>query len=154
MPERKTESTDGCWTQTRTLCRSSTLVSLRISHTCLSPQVLTILSTSGYRRRWGAYRAYYLLVKLSVLVIVAIFSKDNCLFRNVLPRATMEVIRQGVLLFFLFIWLAVQVFLKPFTDSNSNSSEVVSRRSVSHTSLIVAQVSAETMPPFAARTSP
>lgn len=67
-------------------------------------------------------------------MIVAIFSKDNCLFRNVLPRGTMEVIRQGVLLIFLFIWLAVQVFLKPFTDSNSNSSEVVSRRSVPHAS--------------------
>lgn len=81
----------------------------------------------GYRRRCGGYRAYYLLVKLSVLVVVAVFSKDNCLFRSVLPRATIEVIRQGVLLFFLLIWLAVQVVLRPFNDLNGNASEVVSR---------------------------
>lgn len=108
---------------------------------------------AGYRRRWGSYRAFYLLVKLVALLVVAIFSKgtpvlllslsplslsphsqhapprfltDNCLFHS-FSRAKMDLIRQSVLICFLGVFLAIQLVVHPFTDYRSNASEVVSR---------------------------
>lgn len=80
----------------------------------------------GYRRRWGSYRAFYLVVKLVALLVVAILSKDNCLFHSV-PRARMDLIRQAVLIVFLGVFLAIQLAVHPFIDYRSNASEVVSR---------------------------
>lgn len=70
-------------------------------------------------------------MKLSVLVVVACVSKDNCVFsRTTVSRAMLEVVQQGVMLFFLSIWLAIQIALRPFNDSNGNASEILSRGSV------------------------
>lgn len=85
-------------------------------------------------------------MKLSVLVVVAFVSKDNCVFsRTAVPRAMLEVIEQGVLLFFLSIWLAVQIALKPFNDSNGNASEIVSRGQVKGSALTTAPSTADVL---------
>lgn len=120
---------------------------MRLVYTCQREGAsLNKTLDAGYRRRWGAFRAYYLVMKLSVLVVVALVSKDNCIFsRTNVSRAMLEVVQQGVLLFFLSIWLAVQIALKPFHDSNGNISEIVSRSSVVLSIIIRTPSSADAM---------
>jgi hypothetical protein len=79
-----------------------------------------------FRRGWGAYEAYYLLAKLAALLVVAVLSPDNCLFRT-LDRGTVAVVRQAVLVGATLVFFGVQCALAPFLDPVGNASEFASR---------------------------
>ncbi|KAG8801762.1 hypothetical protein FRC16_011205 [Serendipita sp. 398] len=79
-----------------------------------------------FRRAWGEYKSVYLWAKLSALLIVAILSPDNCVFRNV-KRDTVDIVRQSVLTVSMLVWFLIQCFLVPFLDPVSNASEWTSR---------------------------
>lgn len=78
------------------------------------------------RRGWGIYKSFYLFVKLSTLLVVAVLYSDNCLFRNA-NRNTLPIIRQSILVFAMCCFLLVQSFLSPFLDPVNNASEWISR---------------------------
>jgi hypothetical protein len=75
---------------------------------------------------WATYSSFYLFVKLSALLIVAVLDPNNCLFRNV-NHNTVSLVRQGILVFAMACFLVVQSVLAPFLDPVNNASEWISR---------------------------
>lgn len=75
---------------------------------------------------WATYSSFYLFVKLSTLLIVAVLDSNNCLFRNA-NRNTISLARQGILVFAMSCFLVIQSVLAPFLDPVDNASEWVSR---------------------------
>ena len=81
---------------------------------------------SDLRMGWGTYKASYLFVKLSTLLIIAVLDPNNCLFRNA-SRNTVSLVRQIILVFAMSGFLLIQSLLSPFLDPVYNASEWVSR---------------------------
>ena len=88
-----------------------------------------------FRRRWGSYKAIYLVIKLVALLTVALIDPNNCLFRGS-SRDRIDVIRQSVLLAETLAALVLQSTLAPFIDPTSNASEWTSRAGYVATSLV------------------
>jgi hypothetical protein len=69
-----------------------------------------------------------MLAKLCALVIVAVLSPDNCLFRK-FDRNVVAIVRQALLLGATVVFFAVQCVLGPFLGPVGNASEFSSRLS-------------------------
>lgn len=82
---------------------------------------------NAYRRKWGTYKPLYILCfKLSNLLIISIFTQQNCLFHKVDVRK-MLIIQQSVLIALQTVLLCAHLSVQPFVDMLSNRSELVSR---------------------------
>ncbi|KAF8523077.1 hypothetical protein BU17DRAFT_75023 [Hysterangium stoloniferum] len=79
-----------------------------------------------FRVGWGAYKSAYLGIKLSTLLIIAVFDTDNCIFQSANTQ-TISAIRQGLLVFAMTSFLILQSFVGPFLDPVNNASEWISR---------------------------
>lgn len=88
-----------------------------------------------FRLGWGAYKSFYLLAKLSALLIIAVISPDNCFFRT-LSRAGVSIARQAVLVTAMLAFFLLQCLLSPFVDPVNNASEWMSRLNYLLTSLV------------------
>jgi hypothetical protein len=88
-----------------------------------------------FRRGWGTYESWYLLAKFIALLVVAVLSPDNCLFRT-LPRQTVAIVRQSVLLGATLVFFIVHCVLTPFLSPTNNASEWFSRGNYVFTSLL------------------
>lgn len=80
----------------------------------------------NFRRNWGQFQATYLFAKLSTLLIIAIISPDNCLFRTY-PRTTVFLVRQIILLISTVGFFILHSILTPFMNPINNASEWFSR---------------------------
>ncbi|QRW03458.1 hypothetical protein RhiLY_02457 [Ceratobasidium sp. AG-Ba] len=93
-----------------------------------------------YKRKWGSFKALYLAVKLTSLLIVALVSPDSCLSlslaKNHVSRDTLAIVRQTILLAAMIGFLLLQTFAAPFIDPVSNASEWISRTNFVLTSLL------------------
>ncbi|OCH96097.1 hypothetical protein OBBRIDRAFT_787550 [Obba rivulosa] len=90
---------------------------------------------NGYRRGWGTYQSTFLLAKLTALLITAIVSPSNCLFRT-LPQVKVAVTCQIILLVAMLIFLVMQCGFAPFLNPVNNASEFTSRLNYVLTSAI------------------
>jgi len=82
---------------------------------------------NAYKREWGNYKPLYLLVfKFSNMLIISVFTQDNCLWRK-FEAKTMLVTQEGVLIGVQSVLLVVHLIVRPFIDEISNRSELVSR---------------------------
>ncbi|KAG8792908.1 hypothetical protein FRC12_004494 [Ceratobasidium sp. 428] len=93
-----------------------------------------------YKRKWGAFKAFYLWVKLTSLLIVTLVSPDSCLAlslaKNRISRDSLAIARQAVLLAAMIGFLFLQAVAAPFVDPVSNASEWTSRMNFVLTSLL------------------
>ncbi|KAG0272457.1 hypothetical protein BGZ95_011799 [Linnemannia exigua] len=90
---------------------------------------------NGYRREHGTYKVVVMLNKLIAVVIVVLFSKDNCIFRGY-ERRVIESIRAGLQIVFT-VSLIYRVYrTKPFLYASQNVSEYWSRACTVATSVI------------------
>ncbi|KAF9920415.1 hypothetical protein FBU30_009774 [Linnemannia zychae] len=90
---------------------------------------------NGYRREYGTYKVVVMLNKLIAVVIVVLFSKDNCIFRGY-ERRIIESIRAGLQIIFT-VSLIYRVYrTKPFLYASQNVSEYWSRACTVATSVI------------------
>lgn len=82
---------------------------------------------NGYNRRFSSYKPFYLMFfKLSTLVILSIFTRNNCLFKQQ-TAVHMVVIQQGALIGLQVVLLCIHIFTRPFVDVVSNRAELVGR---------------------------
>ncbi|TBU35329.1 hypothetical protein BD311DRAFT_745975 [Dichomitus squalens] len=96
---------------------------------------------SGFRRGWATYQSMYLFAKLTTLLLTAVVSPDNCLFRNIPSRNNVAVARQILLVIAMLVFFILQCVFAPFLDPVNNASEWFSRLNyvlTSATSLAVA----------------
>ncbi|KAG0287880.1 hypothetical protein BGZ96_008268 [Linnemannia gamsii] len=90
---------------------------------------------NGYRREHGTYKVVVMLNKLIAVVIVVLFSKDNCIFRGY-ERRIIESVRAGLQIIFT-VSLIYRVYrTKPFLYASQNVSEYWSRACTVATSVI------------------
>ncbi|KAF9080571.1 hypothetical protein BGX23_001953 [Mortierella sp. AD031] len=90
---------------------------------------------NGYRREHGTYKVVVMLNKLIAVVIVVLFSKDNCIFRGY-ERRVIESVRAGLQIVFT-VSLIYRVYrTKPFLYASQNVSEYWSRACTVATSVI------------------
>ncbi|KAG8693317.1 hypothetical protein FRC08_009199 [Ceratobasidium sp. 394] len=93
-----------------------------------------------YKRKWGSFKAIYLGVKLTSLLIVAVVSPDSCLAlslaKNHVSRDTLAIARQATLLAAMTGFLVLQTVAAPLVDPVSNASEWTSRMNFVLTSLL------------------
>ncbi|KAG0317912.1 hypothetical protein BGZ97_004670 [Linnemannia gamsii] len=90
---------------------------------------------NGYRREHGTYKVVVMLNKLIAVVIVVLFSKDNCVFRGY-ERRIIESVRAGLQIVFT-VSLIYRVYrTKPFLYASQNVSEYWSRACTVATSVI------------------
>lgn len=90
---------------------------------------------NGYRREHGTYKVVVMLNKLIAVVIVVLFSKDNCIFRGY-ERRIIESVRAGLQIVFT-VSLIYRVYrTKPFLYASQNVSEYWSRACTVATSVI------------------
>ena len=83
----------------------------------------------------------YLFAKLTTLLLTAVVSPDNCLFRNIPSRDNVAVARQILLVLAMLVFFIMQCVFAPFLDPVNNASEWFSRLNyvlTSATSLAVA----------------
>ena len=102
---------------------------------------VTIRLYSGFRRNWATYESMYLFAKLTTLLLTAVVSPDNCLFRNIPSRDNVAVARQILLVLAMLVFFIMQCVFAPFLDPVNNASEWFSRLNyvlTSATSLAVA----------------
>ncbi|KAF9170819.1 hypothetical protein BGX21_008404 [Mortierella sp. AD011] len=90
---------------------------------------------NGYRREYGTYKVVVMLNKLIAVIIVVLFSKDNCLFRGY-ERRTIEAIRAGLQILFTTSLIYRHYRTKPFLYASQNLSEYWSRACTVATSVI------------------
>ncbi|THH11204.1 hypothetical protein EW145_g801 [Phellinidium pouzarii] len=88
-----------------------------------------------FRRGWGTYRSFYLYAKLSALIIIAVVSSENCLFRN-LSRTGVSIAREAILTAAMLAFFLIQCVRAPFIDPVNNASEWTSRLNYLLTSLV------------------
>jgi hypothetical protein len=88
-----------------------------------------------FRRGWATYESWYLFAKFVALLIVAVLSPDNCLFRT-LPRQRVAVVRQAVLLGATTFFFVVHCAVAPFLNPINNASEFSSRMNYVSTTLL------------------
>lgn len=93
----------------------------------------------GYRRGWATYQSTFLLAKLTALLITAVISPDNCLFRT-LPQVKVSAARQIILLVAMLIFLVMQCVFAPFLNPVNNASEFTSRLNYVLTSAVALAV--------------
>ncbi|KAF9916457.1 hypothetical protein BX616_003699 [Lobosporangium transversale] len=89
----------------------------------------------GYRREQGTYKVVVMFNKLLAVVIVVLFSKDNCLFRGY-ERRTIEATRAGLQIVFTVSLIYRHYRTKPFLYASQNLSEYWSRACTVVTSVI------------------
>ena len=80
----------------------------------------------GFRRGWAIYESTYLFAKLTTLLLTAVISPDNCIFRNA-DRDKVNVSRQVLLVVAMLVFFILQCVYTPFTDPVNNASEWFSR---------------------------
>lgn len=83
----------------------------------------------------------YLFAKLTTLLLTAVISPGNCLFRNVPSQESIAVARQILLVIAMLMFFILQCVFAPFLDPVNNASEWFSRLNyvlTSATSLAVA----------------
>jgi hypothetical protein len=88
-----------------------------------------------FRRGWGTYEPYYLLAKCVALLVVAVISPDNCLFRS-FNRSKISIIRQSLLTGATLIFFGTHSWLNPFLSPTNNASEWFSRGNYVFTSIL------------------
>jgi hypothetical protein len=80
-----------------------------------------------YKRRWGTYKPLYLLIfKSSNMMIISVFTQDNCLWRRY-DAKTMSITKEGVLIGVQIVLLIAHLLIRPFVNEIGNRSELVSR---------------------------
>ncbi|KAF9316036.1 hypothetical protein BG003_002394 [Podila horticola] len=90
---------------------------------------------SGYRREYGTYKVVVMFTKLMAVVIVVLFSKDNCLFRG-FERKIIESIRAGLQILLTVGLIYRHYRTQPFLYASQNVSEYWSRACTVATSVI------------------
>ncbi len=80
----------------------------------------------GFRRGWATYESTYLFAKLTTLLLTAVISPDNCVFRHA-SRDKVNAARQILLLIAMLIFFGIQCVFAPFLDPVNNASEWFSR---------------------------
>ncbi|KAF9111773.1 hypothetical protein BGX27_004459 [Mortierella sp. AM989] len=90
---------------------------------------------NGYRREQGTYKVVVMLYKLLAVIIVVLFSKDNCLFRGY-ERRTIEATRAGLQIVFTVSLIYRHYRTQPFLYASQNLSEYWSRACTVATSVI------------------
>ncbi|KAG0348630.1 hypothetical protein BG004_004661 [Podila humilis] len=90
---------------------------------------------NGYRREYGTYKVVVMLTKLMAVVIVVLFSKDNCLFRS-FERKTIESIRATLQILLTVGMIYRHYRTQPFLYASQNVSEYWSRACTVATSVI------------------
>ncbi|KAF9436637.1 hypothetical protein BGZ76_003398 [Entomortierella beljakovae] len=90
---------------------------------------------NGYRRDEGTYKVVVMFYKLIAVIIVVLFSKDNCLFRGY-ERRTIEATRAGLQIVFTVSLIYRHYRTKPFLYASQNLSEYWSRACTVATSVI------------------
>lgn len=88
-----------------------------------------------YRLGWGTYKSFYLFLKFSTLIIIAVINPDNCLFRTLI-RSYVSITRQAILVCVMVAFFVLQCIWAPFVDPVSNASEWVSRVNYLLTALV------------------
>lgn len=83
------------------------------------------------------------MAKLTALALTAFIDPDNCLFRTV-PRTTVAVARQILLLIAMLAFFLVQCSFAPFLDPVNNASEWTSRLNYVLTSAVSLAIAANT----------
>lgn len=89
----------------------------------------------GYRREYGTYKVVVMFTKLMAVVIVVLFSKDNCLFRG-FERKIIESIRAGLQILLTVGLIYRHYRTQPFLHASQNVSEYWSRACTVATSVI------------------
>ncbi|KAG0303039.1 hypothetical protein BGZ98_007044 [Dissophora globulifera] len=90
---------------------------------------------NGYRREHGTYKVVVMFTKLLAVIIVVLFSKDNCLFRSY-DRRTIEATRAGLQIVFTASLIYRHYRTQPFLYASQNLSEYWSRACTVATSVI------------------
>ncbi|KAG0204931.1 hypothetical protein BGX28_003273 [Mortierella sp. GBA30] len=90
---------------------------------------------NGYRREYGTYKVVVMFTKLFAVIIVVLFSKDNCLFRGY-ERRTIEATRAGLQILFTVSLIYRHYRTQPFLYASQNLSEYWSRACTVATSVI------------------
>ncbi|KAG0359714.1 hypothetical protein BGZ54_009854 [Gamsiella multidivaricata] len=90
---------------------------------------------NGYRREHGTYKVVIMFYKLLAVIIVVLFSKDNCLFRGY-ERRTIEATRAGLQIVFTVSLIYRHYRTQPFLYASQNLSEYWSRACTVATSVI------------------
>ncbi|KAF9348830.1 hypothetical protein BGX26_012794 [Mortierella sp. AD094] len=90
---------------------------------------------NGYRREFGTYKVVVMFNKLLAVIIVVLFSKDNCLFRGY-ERRTIEATRAGLQIIFTGSLIYRHYRTQPFLYASQNLSEYWSRACTVATSVI------------------
>ncbi|KAF8927738.1 hypothetical protein EDD21DRAFT_36136 [Dissophora ornata] len=90
---------------------------------------------NGYRREFGTYKVVVMFNKLLAVIIVVLFSKDNCLFRGY-ERRTIEATRAGLQIVFTASLIYRHYRTQPFLYASQNLSEYWSRACTVATSVI------------------
>lgn len=90
---------------------------------------------NGYRREYGTYKVVVMFTKLMAVVIVVLFSKDNCLFRG-FERKIIESIRASLQILLTVGLIYRHYRTQPFLYASQNVSEYWSRACTVATSVI------------------
>ncbi|KAF9582023.1 hypothetical protein BGW38_000763 [Lunasporangiospora selenospora] len=90
---------------------------------------------NGYRREYGTYKVVVMFTKLFAVIIVVLFSKDNCLFRG-FERRTIEATRASLQILFTVSLIYRHYRTQPFLYASQNLSEYWSRACTVATSII------------------
>jgi len=101
----------------------------------LGTKISDNFASIGYRRKYGTYKVIVMLNKLVAVIIVVLFSKDNCLFRGY-ERRTIESIRAGLQILFTSSLIFRHYKTLPFLYASQNLSEYWSRACTVATSVI------------------
>ncbi|KAG0253358.1 hypothetical protein DFQ27_007447 [Actinomortierella ambigua] len=90
---------------------------------------------NGYRRECGTYKVSVMFTKLLAVVIVVIFSKDNCIFRNT-NRMVIEAIRASLQILLTIGLIVRHYMVQPYLYQSQNISEYCTRACSVATSLL------------------
>lgn len=81
---------------------------------------------NAYRRPYSAFKTVYMLIKLFSVLLSVLFSTKNCLFATS-PASRIDVVREGMLLLLMGVFLLTAIVTEPFLLPATNRSDVVSR---------------------------
>lgn len=91
---------------------------------------------NAYNRHHAAYKPFYILFfKLSALLVITFFTKENCVWRQVQSRP-MLLSQQSILIGLQIVLLGLHLWTRPFRDTISNRAELTARVAYVFTALI------------------
>ncbi|CAG8671200.1 16927_t:CDS:2, partial [Funneliformis mosseae] len=91
---------------------------------------------NGYNDNWGTYKSFMMAMKFSLIFLVVVVSKDNCLFRSSTTRLQISTIAQVIQILFFVLLFISHWKGEPFLYSNFNTAEYWARFAYLMTSVI------------------